>query len=95
MPVSIAASGYMDLSRYEVLEPDILKLDVARSEGFGQSATQRQALEHAAQWCTERERDLVIEGVERDDERNRLHALGCSLFQDCLFTHPGRKLSRS
>jgi EAL domain-containing protein (putative c-di-GMP-specific phosphodiesterase class I) len=85
----------MDLSRYEVLQPDILKLDVARSEGFGQSATQRQALEQAAHWCEVRERDLVIEGVERDEERNRLHALGCSLFQDCLFTSPGRKLSRS
>ncbi|MEY4546929.1 MAG: hypothetical protein RL685_3124 [Pseudomonadota bacterium] len=93
--LSVTASGYMDLSRYEVIEPDILKLDVARSEGFGQSATQRHALELAAQWCEARDRDLVIEGVERDEERNRLHTLGCSLFQDCLFTHPGRKLSRS
>ena len=93
--VSIGASGHMDLSRYEVLEPDILKLDVARSESFGQSASQREALELAAQWCEARDRDLVIEGVERDEERNRLHTLGCSLFQDCLFTHPGRKLSRS
>jgi EAL domain-containing protein (putative c-di-GMP-specific phosphodiesterase class I) len=93
--VSVSSSAIWDLSRYEVLEPDIVKVDVSRSDGVNQPATQRQALEHAAQWCDERSRDLVIEGVERDEERNRLHAIGCSLFQDCLFTHPGRKLSRS
>jgi EAL domain-containing protein (putative c-di-GMP-specific phosphodiesterase class I) len=93
--VSVNASGYIDFSRYEPLAPDILKLDVSRGDGLNQPATQRQSLEHAAQWCESQGRDLVVEGVERDEERNRLHALGCSLFQDCLFTHPGRKLSRS
>jgi DNA-binding response OmpR family regulator len=92
--VSINSAACWDLSRYDVLEPDIVKVDVSRGDSAYQPATQRQALEHAAQWCQSRGHDLVIEGVERDEERNRLHALGCSLFQDCLFTHPGRKLTR-
>jgi EAL domain-containing protein (putative c-di-GMP-specific phosphodiesterase class I) len=93
--VSVSANGYLDFSRYDALEPDIVKVDVTRNEGLSQPAVQRQTLEHAAQWCQEHDRDLVIEGVERDEERNRLHGLGCKLFQDCLFTHPGRKMSRS
>lgn len=93
--VTISSATCWDLARFEVLEPDILKVDMSRGDGDNEPATQRQALEHAAQWCESRGRHLVIEGVERDEERNRLHSLGCSLFQDCLFTHPGRKLSRS
>ncbi|MEO8184061.1 MAG: EAL domain-containing protein [Deltaproteobacteria bacterium] len=93
--VGINSGACWDMSRFEVLEPDIVKVDVSRGDSDHQPATQRQALEHAAHWCEARGRELVIEGVERDDERNRLHSLGCSLFQDCLFTHPGRKLSRS
>ena len=93
--MSINSGACWDMSRFEVLEPDIVKVDVSRGDSDHQPATQRQALEHAGQWCEARGRDLVIEGVERDDERNRLHSLGCSLFQDCLFTHAGRRLSRS
>jgi EAL domain-containing protein (putative c-di-GMP-specific phosphodiesterase class I) len=93
--VSASSTACWDLSRYDTLDPDIVKVDVSRGDTANQPAMQRQALEHAAQWCEARGRDLVIEGVERDDERSRLHVLGCSLFQDCLFTHPGRKLSRS
>jgi len=56
---------------------------------------QRHGLERAAEWCSMNDRDLIVEGVERDEERNRLLTIGCKLFQDCLFTHPGRKLSRA
>lgn len=93
--VSIHGSSYIDFSRFDTLSPDIVKINAARQEGLSEPATQRHGMERAAEWCAEHGRDLIVEGVERDEERNRLLALGCKLFQDCLFTHPGRKLSRA
>jgi EAL domain-containing protein (putative c-di-GMP-specific phosphodiesterase class I) len=93
--VSVSGSSYIDFSRFASLAPDIIKLDATRQEGLSVPATQRHGLERAAEWCVENRRDLIVEGVERDEERNRLLAVGCKLFQDCLFTHPGRKMSRA
>ena len=93
--VSISGSSYVDFSRFAALAPDIIKVDATRQEGVSVLATQRHGLERAAEWCAENGRDLIVEGVERDEERNRLMTVGCKLFQDCLFTHPGRKLSRA
>jgi EAL domain-containing protein (putative c-di-GMP-specific phosphodiesterase class I) len=92
--VSVNGSSYVDFSRFASLAPDILKIDTTRQDGLSVPATQRHGLERAAEWCTEHGRDLIVEGVERDEERNRLLAVGCKLFQDCLFTHPARKMSR-
>jgi EAL domain-containing protein (putative c-di-GMP-specific phosphodiesterase class I) len=93
--VSISGASYVDFSRFSALAPDIIKIDATRQEGTSVLATQRHGLERAAEWCAENARDLIVEGVERDEERNRLMTVGCKLFQDCLFTHPGRKLSRA
>jgi EAL domain-containing protein (putative c-di-GMP-specific phosphodiesterase class I)/CheY-like chemotaxis protein len=93
--VSVSGSSYVDFARFAPLAPDIIKIDATRQEGLSVPAIQRHGLERAAEWCAANERDLIVEGVERDDERNRLIAIGCKLFQDCLFTHPGRKLSRA
>jgi EAL domain-containing protein (putative c-di-GMP-specific phosphodiesterase class I) len=93
--LSVSGSGYIDFSRLTPLAPDIIKIDASRQEGMSVPATQRHGLERAAEWCTENKRDLIVEGVERDDERNRLLSIGCKLFQDCLFAHPARKLSRA
>ena len=93
--VSVSGSSFVDFSRFAPLAPDIIKVDAARQEGLSVPAMQRHGLERAAEWCNDNGRDLIVEGVERDDERNRLLAIGCKLFQDCLFTHPGRKMSRA
>lgn len=93
--VSVRGVSYLDFSRFEALDPEILKIDLAPHDGLNEQATQRIGLEHTADWCRQHGRDLVVEGVERDDERSRIAGLGCELFQDCLFAHPGRKLTRS
>lgn len=93
--VSVSGSSYVDFSRFAALAPDIIRVDATRQEGLSVPATQRHGLERAAEWCAENRRDLIVEGVERDEERNRLLGIGCKLFQDCLFTQPGRKLSRA
>jgi EAL domain-containing protein (putative c-di-GMP-specific phosphodiesterase class I) len=92
--ISVSGSSFVDFSRFAPLAPDIIKVDTTRQDGLSVPATQRHGLERAAEWCSENNRDLIVEGVERDEERNRLQAVGCKLFQDCLFTHPGRKMSR-
>jgi DNA-binding response OmpR family regulator len=92
--VSLDGSGHIDFSRFAALSPDIVKIDVAAPDGLNQLAMQH-GLERAAEWCDQHGRDLIVEGVERDDERTRLLNVGCRLFQDCLFTQPGRKLSRA
>jgi EAL domain-containing protein (putative c-di-GMP-specific phosphodiesterase class I) len=93
--VSVSGSSYLDFSRFDALAPDIVKVDVSRHDGLSQPATQRHGLERAAEWCSENGRDLIVEGVERDEERNRLLSVGCTLFQDCLFTSPARKFNRA
>jgi EAL domain-containing protein (putative c-di-GMP-specific phosphodiesterase class I)/CheY-like chemotaxis protein len=92
--VSVSGGSYLDFSRFADLAPDIVKIDVAKADGLSQPATHRHGVERAAEWCDENERDLIVEGVERDEDRNRLLGLGCKLFQDCLFAHPNRKFSR-
>jgi EAL domain-containing protein (putative c-di-GMP-specific phosphodiesterase class I) len=92
--VSVSCSTYLDFSRFDAISPDIVKLEVSQQDELSQPATQRHGIERAAEWCNQNGRDLIVEGVERDEERNRLLAIGCTLFQDCLFTNPGRKLSR-
>ncbi len=93
--ISIDGSGHIDFSRFEALAPDIVKIDVAAPDGLNQLAMQHHGLERVAEWCDQHGRDLIVEGVERDDERTRLLNVGCRLFQDCLFTQPARKLSRA
>jgi EAL domain-containing protein (putative c-di-GMP-specific phosphodiesterase class I) len=93
--ISTSISSYLDFSRFDALLPDILKVNVSRHEGFSEPATQRHGLERAAEWCVLNQCDLIVEGVERDEERHRLLAIGCTLFQDCLFTNPSRKHSRA
>lgn len=92
--ISVAGDSYVDFTRFDSVAPDLLKVDVTRAEGVGHSALHRHSLERAADWCDQTGRELIVEGIERDDERSRLTAIGCRLFQDCLFTNPGRKNSR-
>jgi EAL domain-containing protein (putative c-di-GMP-specific phosphodiesterase class I) len=92
--VSVRGNHYLDPHRFALLSPDILKIDLTRHESMSQSATHRHGIEIAVEWCAQHGCDLVVEGVERDEERNRLLTFGCKLFQDCLFASPARKMSR-
>jgi DNA-binding response OmpR family regulator len=92
--LSVGASSYLEFSRFDTISPDIVKVDVSGHDGLSEPATQRHGLERASEWCVQNGRDLIVEGVERDEQRNRLLSIGCTLFRDCLFTNPGRKLSR-
>lgn len=92
--ISVRGTRYLDPSRFSALSPDILKIDLTRHESTSEPATHRHGIEVAAEWCADRGCDMIVEGVEREEERNRLLTFGCKLFQDCLFTNPGRKMSR-
>ena len=93
--MSVSSSSLFDFSRFDALGPDIVKVDVSRHDGLSQPATQRHGIERAAEWCSENGRDLIVEGVERDEERNRLLSVGCALFQDLLCTNPARNSPRA
>jgi EAL domain-containing protein (putative c-di-GMP-specific phosphodiesterase class I) len=93
--VSVSGVTYLDFSRFDAVDPELLKVDLAAHDGLNEQATQRIGLEHTVEWCRQQHRDLIVEGVERDEERSRLAELGCALFQDCLFTNPARKHTRS
>jgi EAL domain-containing protein (putative c-di-GMP-specific phosphodiesterase class I) len=93
--VSVSGSSYLDFERFDALVPDIIKVDLSRHDGLSQPASHRNGLERAAEWCDQNGCDLIVAGVERDDERHQLLSIGCKLFQDCLFTHPSRKHSRA
>ncbi len=51
-------------------------------------------IEPTLEWCKGSGAELIVEGVEREREREAVRAVGCELFQDCLFTNPAKRVSR-
>lgn len=89
LPDSLAANR----SAYERVEADVIKVQVAPRDSRATEIPSRHALAQLAEWCGARGLDLVVEGVERSDERSALASTGCRLFQDCFFTQPDHRSS--
>lgn len=67
---------------------DAVKLTIRSRAATGQ--TDEVAIRRVGQWCREQGATLIVEGVDREDQRNRLASREQVLFQDCFFTRPGR-----
>jgi len=84
-------AGYAGLSCFNLLEPEVVKLDMALIRGIDSEPRKRALVESMVRVCVQ---DLgmqvVCEGVETVEERDALMALGAPLFQGYLFGRPAR-----
>ncbi|HET9958387.1 MAG TPA: EAL domain-containing protein [Polyangiaceae bacterium] len=82
-------AGYAGLTSFALLEPDIVKLDMALVRGIDQKPVQQKLVQSMTSVCKDMGLLVVAEGIETSDERDTLIGLGCDLLQGFLFAQPG------
>jgi EAL domain-containing protein (putative c-di-GMP-specific phosphodiesterase class I) len=81
-------AGYAGLSSFELLEPDVVKLDMSLIRDVHRSQTKQKLISSILALCTDPDRLVVAEGVETMEELEELLKLGCDVFQGYLFARP-------
>lgn len=88
-------AGYAGLSSFTQLEPDIVKLDMSLVRDIDNSRRKASLVHSMLTVC---QRDLgvqvVCEGIETVQERDKLERLGAKLLQGYLFGRPERVFQR-
>ena len=81
-------AGYSGLTSFALLEPDVVKLDMALVRDLHMEPTKRTLVRMIAM---SRELGIIVtgEGIERVEERDELARAGCDLMQGYLFAKPG------
>ena len=82
-------SGYAGLASFALLEPEMVKIDIALVRDVHRSATRRRLIASILSACHDLSCTPIAEGVELPAERDALADLGCDLFQGFLFARPG------
>ena len=78
-------AGYASLQSLAAIEPDFLKFDVSLVRDIDQSSIKRGLLESLRSLADKIHARVIAEGIERDEERQTLLALGVELGQGFLF----------
>lgn len=83
-------AGYAGLTSFALLEPDIVKLDMALVRDVDTSPVKQKLVASMTTLCRDMGMLIVSEGVETVAEHDTLRALGCDLLQGFLFARPGK-----
>jgi EAL domain-containing protein (putative c-di-GMP-specific phosphodiesterase class I)/CheY-like chemotaxis protein len=83
-------AGYAGLTSFALLEPEIVKIDMALTRDIDRSPVKQKLVASLTGLCREMNLTIVTEGVETAAERDTLVGLGCDLHQGYLFAKPGR-----
>lgn len=84
-------AGYAGLSCFNLLEPEVVKLDMSLIRGIDSEPRKRALVESMIRVCLQDLGMLVVcEGVETAEERDVLITLGAPLLQGYLFGRPAR-----
>jgi EAL domain-containing protein (putative c-di-GMP-specific phosphodiesterase class I) len=78
-------AGYASLQALAAIEPDFLKFDVSLVRDIDRSSIKRSLLESLRQLAEKIGAQVVAEGIEREEERATLLALGIPLGQGFHF----------
>jgi EAL domain-containing protein (putative c-di-GMP-specific phosphodiesterase class I) len=78
-------SGHASLNSLAAIEPDFLKFDVSLVRDIDRSSIKRSLLESLKALADKIQARVIAEGVEREEERDTLRALGIELAQGFLF----------
>jgi EAL domain-containing protein (putative c-di-GMP-specific phosphodiesterase class I) len=82
-------AGYAGLNYLALLEPEVVKLDVALIRDIHAAPLKRKLVGSMIELCKDLGIFVVAEGVEKEEERDTLLELGCDLLQGFLFGKPG------
>ncbi len=83
-------AGYAGLASFALLEPDIVKLDMALVRDLDRAPTKQRLIRSLMEVCRDFGMQVVAEGIETGAERDALLDLGCDLLQGYLFARPDR-----
>jgi EAL domain-containing protein (putative c-di-GMP-specific phosphodiesterase class I) len=88
LAVDDAGAGYASLKHVLLCAPDLVKLDMALVRGIGGDRVRQALVRAVLGFCCEAGMTVVAEGVESEDERAALVALGVPLLQGYLLGRP-------
>ena len=92
LAVDDIGAGYSGLGSFTALQPEFVKLDMMLVRHVDQSAVKQRTIAALCSLCHEIDCAVVGEGVETQDEREALVALGCDLIQGYLIARPSPQL---
>jgi EAL domain-containing protein (putative c-di-GMP-specific phosphodiesterase class I) len=82
-------AGYAGLHSFALLEPEIVKFDMALVRDIHRKPTEQKLIRSMVALCEEMQARVVAEGIESNEERKTLVDLGVHLFQGYLLARPG------
>ena len=83
-------AGYAGLTSFAALEPDIVKLDSALTNGVENQPLKRNLIGSMVGLCKSLGILVVAEGIETEGDRDVVVDLGCDLLQGFLLGRPAR-----
>ena len=85
------STGYAGLASFTHLSPDFVKLDRALVSGIHRHVTKQRVVGAMYGLCKDLGIRVISEGVETNEERDALVALGADLLQGYLFARPAEE----
>ncbi len=85
-------AGYAGLTSFSLLQPDLVKLDMALVRDLHRESTKQTLVRTMISMCKELGIFVIAEGIETPEERDELVREGCDLMQGYLFARPGSAL---
>jgi EAL domain-containing protein (putative c-di-GMP-specific phosphodiesterase class I) len=82
-------AGYAGLTSFTLLEPDVVKLDMALVRDVHREPKKQTVVKTMITMCKELGIVVTAEGVETSEERDELERAGCDIMQGYLFAKPG------
>jgi EAL domain-containing protein (putative c-di-GMP-specific phosphodiesterase class I) len=82
-------AGHAGLASFTLLEPDLVKLDMALVRDIHRQPTKQTVVRTMTTMCKELGIVVTAEGVESPEERDQLVNAGTDLLQGYLFAKPG------
>ena len=83
-------AGYSGLNTFALLEPEVVKLDMALVQGSDTNPLKRKLIRAICNVCGDLGILTVAEGIETAAERDTVTELGCDFVQGYLLAEPGR-----
>ena len=81
-------AGYAGLTSFALLEPHIVKIDMTLVRDVHKLPVKQRLVSSITSLCAEMGIQVVGEGVENAEERDKLIELGCDLFQGYFIAKP-------
>lgn len=85
-------AGYAGLNSVALLEPEVIKLDMALVRDIHESVIKQRLVRSLVVLARDMGMEVIGEGVEVDAERHALAELGCDVLQGYFIARPGPEL---